>query len=166
MIGTRGYSRLSKHRCEHQTVGLSGFWELPGTLPNARRLKSLLDKTIKSIAEVLRNERGAPIKVMGVIQDITEQKQSLRKKEKLEQALIQARKMESIGSLAGGIAHEFNNILSIIIGTNELVAEELPKWSLARESTEEIRIARDAGPGRNQTTSHLQQPGQQRQKAH
>ncbi len=68
------------------------------------------------------------------LNDITESK-------KLEQQLSQAQKMESVGKLAGGIAHEFNNILSIIIGNNELVMEELPEWSLARESTEEIRIA-------------------------
>lgn len=59
----------------------------------------------------------------------------------LEGQLHQANKMESIGNLAGGIAHEFNNILSIIISNNELVMEELPEWGLARESTEAIRVA-------------------------
>ena len=49
--------------------------------------------------------------------------------------------MESIGTLAGGIAHEFNNVLAIIMGNNELIMEELPQDSLARESAEEIRIA-------------------------
>jgi CheY-like chemotaxis protein len=49
--------------------------------------------------------------------------------------------MEAIGTLAGGIAHEFNNILSIIIGNNELIMEDLPQWSLSRDSCEEIRLA-------------------------
>jgi CheY-like chemotaxis protein len=54
---------------------------------------------------------------------------------------MQAQKMESIGTLAGGIAHEFNNILSIIIGHNELVMAALPKWSHERNNLEEIQIA-------------------------
>ena len=59
----------------------------------------------------------------------------------LEKQLLQAQKMESIGNLAGGIAHEFNNMLAIIMGNNQLIEEELPEESLAREGTEEIRIA-------------------------
>ena len=77
---------------------------------------------------------GKCVKMKGILQDITDRK-------KLEAQLQQAQKLESIGTLAGGIAHEFNNILSIIIGNNELVMEELPQWSPARESAEEIRIA-------------------------
>ncbi len=82
------------------------------------------------IVDTCRNTIG----VVLVFRDMTE-------KLDLENALRHAHKMEAIGKLAGGIAHEFNNILSIIIGNNELVMEELPEWSLARESTEEIRIA-------------------------
>ena len=77
---------------------------------------------------------GKCVKMKGILQDITDRKQ-------LEAQLQQAQKLESIGTLAGGIAHEFNNILSIIIGNNELVMEELPQRSSARESAEEIRIA-------------------------
>ena len=73
--------------------------------------------------------------------DISDKRKVEAEKKILEIHLQQAQKMESIGKLAGGIAHEFNNILSIIIGNNELVMEELPKGSFARESTEEIRVA-------------------------
>lgn len=59
----------------------------------------------------------------------------------LKGQLHQANKMESIGNLAGGIAHEFNNILSIIIGNNELVMEELPEWNPARERAEDLQVA-------------------------
>ncbi|MGM0654663.1 MAG: sensor histidine kinase, partial [Thermodesulfobacteriota bacterium] len=48
---------------------------------------------------------------------------------------------ESIGTLAGGIAHEFNNILTIIIGNNELIMEDLPEKSLLRKNSKEIRLA-------------------------
>ena len=76
-----------------------------------------------------------------VVSDVTESKLAEKDRENLQAQLIQSQKMESIGTLAGGIAHEFNNILSIIIGNNELVMEELPEWSHAKENTEEIRVA-------------------------
>jgi PAS domain S-box-containing protein len=72
--------------------------------------------------------------ILAIARDITERK-------RLEASLLQSQKMESIGNLAGGIAHEFNNMLAIIMGNNELIIDELPQGSLARESTEEIRIA-------------------------
>jgi PAS domain S-box-containing protein len=79
--------------------------------------------------------------LVGVIRDITERKEAEEERNKLTTQLHQSQKMESIGNLAGGIAHEFNNMLAIIMGNNELVMEELPQGSLAKESTEEIRIA-------------------------
>ena len=72
--------------------------------------------------------------VRAAVSDISGQKQ-------MESSLQQAQKLESIGTLAGGVAHEFNNILSIIIGNNELVMDDLPEWSPLRENTEEIRMA-------------------------
>lgn len=71
---------------------------------------------------------------LSIMRDITEKRQ-------LEEKLHQAQRLESIGNLAGGIAHEFNNILSIIMGNNELIMDELPKSGFARECAGEIRVA-------------------------
>ena len=56
----------------------------------------------------------------GVIIDITERKQAEKEKENLQNELLHSQKMESLGHLAGGIAHEFNNLLGIINGYAEL----------------------------------------------
>jgi signal transduction histidine kinase len=53
--------------------------------------------------------------------------QNQKKREKLETQLIQAQKMESIGRLAGGVAHDYNNISSIIIGYSEFALEKVKK---------------------------------------
>ena len=65
----------------------------------------------------------------------------ISREKELEDEVRHSQKMESIGTLAGGIAHEFNNILSIIIGNNEIVGDETPDWSPVKENIEEIRIA-------------------------
>ncbi|MDJ0622352.1 MAG: PAS domain S-box protein [Desulfocapsaceae bacterium] len=96
-----------------------------------RKDGSLFD--VLMYARLAHDEHGNEI-YSGTSVDITEKKL-------LEEKLQQAQKLESIGNLAGGIAHEFNNILSIIMGNNELVMEDLPEWSFARESAEEIRNA-------------------------
>ncbi len=66
--------------------------------------------------------------------DVTERHQ-------LADELQQARKMEAIGTLAGGVAHDFNNILSIILGNMELALDEVPRWSPARNNLQEIQTA-------------------------
>ena len=59
-----------------------------------------------------------------IAKDITRQK-------KMEQDLFQARKMEAVGTLAGGVAHDFNNILSVILGHTELAKNKIPSGSNA-----------------------------------
>jgi len=68
-------------------------------------------------------------------------KRDITREVELERNLIQSQKMESIGSLAGGIAHNFNNILSIILGNAELAVDDVPDTSLAKECLDEIRSA-------------------------
>lgn len=73
--------------------------------------------------------------------DITERVRAEGVRADLEAQLRQAQKMEAIGTLAGGIAHDFNNILYAIQGYAELVMDNLPDDSTARQDQEEVLIA-------------------------
>jgi nitrogen-specific signal transduction histidine kinase/CheY-like chemotaxis protein len=68
-----------------------------------------------------------------MIQDVTD-------RIRMEEQLQQARKMESVGRLAGGVAHDLNNMLLPVLGYSELLMAELPEGEL-REEAEEIALA-------------------------
>ncbi|MCF8066955.1 MAG: PAS domain-containing protein [Desulfobacterales bacterium] len=72
------------------------------------------------------NKKGRPSRTTGILQDITERKTS-------ELMLQQAKKLEIIGTLAGGVAHDLNNILSGIIGYPGLLLMKLPETSPLRK---------------------------------
>ncbi|MFH1138293.1 MAG: response regulator [Pseudomonadota bacterium] len=78
-------------------------------------------KTIISLADLERDEAGRPLKITGVIVDITDRKRAEEEKEKLQEQLRNAHKMEAIGTLASGIAHEFNNLLQAMTGYTQLL---------------------------------------------
>jgi len=81
----------------------------------------------------MSDESGVLIGYRGVDKDITEAKLAEKERKKLETQLQQAQKMETIGILAGGVAHDLNNILSGIISYPELLLMDLPEDSPLRK---------------------------------
>ena len=95
------------------------------------------DGTVRWVHErgtVLRDAQERPLRMIGTVQDITERRL-------LEDQLRQSQKMEAIGRLAGGIAHDLNNALTAIAGYAELALGELKAETIARADVEEIRRA-------------------------
>ncbi|MFP5467565.1 MAG: ATP-binding protein [Gammaproteobacteria bacterium] len=77
--------------------------------------------------------------------DITSLRQAQQQHQRLAQQLSQSQKMEALGTLAGGVAHDFNNILAAILGNADLARQDLPPGSPARESLHEISGAARRG---------------------
>jgi PAS domain S-box-containing protein len=83
---------------------------------------------------------GSPVCRL-VLSDITERKRAEEERERLQEHLRQAQKMESVGRLAGGVAHEFNNMLSVITGNAELGMGNLAQDDPLQETLREILTA-------------------------
>ncbi len=87
------------------------------------------------------DEFGTPVRFTGTHIDITERKQVEEDKKKLEIQLLQSQKWESIATLAGGIAHQFNNAISGIIGNVDLLEMDFSGFEEITSYTENIKIS-------------------------
>jgi len=81
---------------------------------------------------------GELVNYVAVIRDITEELRLAKEREELEGQFQQAQKMESIGRLAGGVAHDLNNLLSPILGYGEMLLEDLGAEDARRASAEAV----------------------------
>ncbi len=84
---------------------------------------------------------GKQVLLGGIAVDITELNRAEAEKEALQAQLLQSQKMESVGRLAGGGAHDFNNMLQVILGNLALALEEVPPSGQLREDLLEIKKA-------------------------
>ena len=88
---------------------------------------------------MLDDEEKKPVGVLGVTRDISERIRAHQEKEILQAKLADSRKMEALGLLAGGVAHDLNNVLSGIVSYPDLLLMDLPSESALRRPLETIR---------------------------
>ncbi|MEK7315010.1 MAG: PAS domain S-box protein [Candidatus Eisenbacteria bacterium] len=100
-------------------------------------------RTLETFAVPLRDEAGGVTALLGVTHDVTQRKREAAERERLQTQVLQAQKMESIGRLAGGVAHDFNNMLGVILGHAELAMRDTaPGSELSAELSGILRAAR------------------------
>ena len=100
---------------------------------------------VKNCALAVRDEREQARFVLGILIDITESKRLEDERHKLERRLQEAQKMEAIGRLAGGVAHDFNNSLTVVLSYGALALEMLsPDDPVHEDVVEMVRAAERA----------------------
>ena len=137
-----------------EMIGMSAndYWADPGKrdaylaeLKNRKTLNSFpvqakkkdgVDIQLEISSRIIEDYRGRFIGIEGILRDVTE-------KNKLESQLRHAQKMEAVGTLAGGVAHDFNNILTAIIGYGHLVKIKMRPDDLQQDMIDQILSAAD-----------------------
>lgn len=106
----------------------------------------LLDVSLQ--VSPIRDESERIVGASSIARDITAEKQkSEQEKRSLEAQLQQSQKLESVGRLAGGVAHDFNNMLAIIIGYSQISLDDTPSESELHQNLEEILQATERAKG-------------------
>ena len=117
---------------------------LAGEIPSYRMEKRYIHRDGRIVwillsVSLVRDAVGEPLHFVSQIEDVTDRKRAEADRARLETELRHAQKLDAIGRLAGGVAHDFNNILTAVTGYSELLLERLEPGSEPHGHAEEIR---------------------------
>jgi two-component system, cell cycle sensor histidine kinase and response regulator CckA len=128
MLGFPSFEELAARDLEdggfYVTLDRARFKELAEREGGVQGLESMWQRAdgrtivIRESASAIRDESGRVMCYEGTVEEITEQRH-------LEEQLRQAQRLEALGRLAGGISHDFNNLLMAILGSSELLQQQL-----------------------------------------
>lgn len=136
-VGERDYARIEQLMNEAFTGQASEF-EFIGADPSSKR-------TFTSCFVPIQDELGNVERLMGCSREITEKLELEAARRDLQEQVLHVQKLESLGLLAGGVAHDFNNMLAAVMGNVEIVKLILGPNHEAQESLESAQTAIDLG---------------------
>ncbi|MBN2799468.1 MAG: PocR ligand-binding domain-containing protein [Deltaproteobacteria bacterium] len=96
---------------------------------------------LETVKTPMYDEEGRLVGVLGIGRDISERRRAAEEREQLQAQLAQSQKMESVGRLAGGVAHDLNNLLAPVLGYSDLLLQDLSARDPRREDLEQIHSA-------------------------
>ena len=98
-------------------------------------------RPLEITVKIVRDQEKRPMSILMTLHDLSASRQEMVEKTTLERQLQQAQKMESVGRLAGGVAHDFNNMLGVIIGHAEIAMNQVDPAQPLHASLMEIHKA-------------------------
>ncbi len=119
--------------------------KLPYDVEHRIKLKNDKIKIVREYGRTFFDEKGNPLRTFGTIQDITERKLQEDKLKLKEEQLKRSQKMDALGKLTGGIAHDYNNMLGVISGFSELLSVKVADDPKAAIYIKHIRDAAERG---------------------
>ncbi len=130
-----------------QSVGAGGREDVGGV--NWKRLltepvtefRTKEGRVIEGRLSPIRTEEGRSLGQLVLLRDVTAAREEARRRQEIEERLREAQKMEIVGRLAGGVAHDFNNMLQAISGFTEILLLDIPESDPKRQDLLEIQKA-------------------------
>jgi signal transduction histidine kinase len=92
----------------------------------------------QSAVKLFTDSRGRPVRMVGAIQNITARKRAEAERHELLSQLHHSQRLEALGTLAGGVAHEINNALVPVIAFTKLLAKKMPAGSRDRHNLDTV----------------------------
>lgn len=107
---------------------------------------------LHTLGTISRDDTGRPIQIAGTVRDVTDQVLAEQEQERLREHIAQSGGLESLGRLAGGVAHEFSNTLAVVIGRAELA---LARGDLSQRATGDLSVIKSAATRAGALTKQL-----------
>lgn len=133
------------HPDDHARVNaaIQRNWETGETYDCEYRLrhKDGTYRHVRAVGDCLRDSAGKPYRMIGIIEDITEQRAALELQRKREDDLRQTQKLEAVGLFASGVAHDFSNLLAAIRGYVSIARATIAPSTQAAKALEQVEKA-------------------------